>query len=130
MSGCEPRMALQPQHPGLGEGIDACFAPPSRFIAMAMQFAVMAAAERDGELVADLAAERPALGKAQMMGIAGLAAAEEARLLGDEADMLAIADAPRLGMGQHGFVDRPCPRRRRFRDALLRRGIGFSLGGY
>ncbi|MGC1777874.1 MAG: hypothetical protein WBB34_07990, partial [Xanthobacteraceae bacterium] len=94
--------------PGLGEGIDSGFAPPRCLVAVAMQFAMMSAAEWDRELVADLAAERPALGKAEMMGIAGLATAEKAGLLGDEANVVAIADAPGFGMGQNGFVDRFC----------------------
>jgi hypothetical protein len=36
---------------------------------MTMKLVVMTAAERHGELVADLATKRPALGKAQVMGI-------------------------------------------------------------
>ena len=67
---------------------------------------MMTAAERDGEFVADLAGERPALGKAQVMGIARLTAADDAGLLRDEAHVVAIADAPRLGVGQDGLVDR------------------------
>ena len=44
-----------------------------------MNLTMVSATERDRELVADLAAERPCLGKAQMMGIGGTAAADEAR---------------------------------------------------
>ena len=39
---------------------------------MTMKLAVMATTERHGELVADLAAERSVLGKAQVMGVGGL----------------------------------------------------------
>jgi hypothetical protein len=42
------------------------------FIATAMDLAMMAAAERDRELIADLAAGRSVLGEAQMMGSDGL----------------------------------------------------------
>ena len=72
---------------------------------MTVKFAVMATAERHGELVADLAAERPALGKAQVMGVAGFAAADQAGLLGHKAHVVAIADAPRLRMGENGLID-------------------------
>ncbi len=44
-----------------------------------MNLAMMSAAQGDSELVADLTTERPALGKAQVMGIARLAAADQAR---------------------------------------------------
>ena len=41
-----------------------------------MEVAVVDATERDGELVAHLAAERAGLGEAQVMGIAGSSPAE------------------------------------------------------
>ena len=43
--------------------------PPSRLVAFAVEFSVVEAAERNGELVADPAAEGARLGKAQMMRI-------------------------------------------------------------
>jgi hypothetical protein len=45
----------------------------------------MGTAERDGELIANLLSEPAGLGKAQMMRIAGLPAADGARLFDDEA---------------------------------------------
>jgi hypothetical protein len=39
------------------------------------------------------------------MGIGGLAAADQARLVGDEPQMVLIADAPRLGECEGAFVD-------------------------
>ena len=53
-------------------------------ITVTMDLAVVAAAQRDGELIADLAAKRPRCANAQVMGIAGLAAANQARLFGHE----------------------------------------------
>ena len=73
---------------------------------MTMKFAMMSAAKRHGELVADLAAKRPALGKAQVMGVGRFAATDQTSLLCHKAHMVAIADAPRLGMGKNRFVDR------------------------
>jgi len=51
----------------------------------------MASAQRHCELIADLATECPALGKAQVMWIRGLATAHQARLLGNVAKVIAIA---------------------------------------
>ena len=66
---------------------------------------VMPATEWDSELVADLAAERAGLGKSEMVGIGGLAAADEARLLHDIAKVLAAAMAPRGRNREHALVD-------------------------
>ena len=59
---------------------------------------MMAAAERHRELIADLAAERPWLGKAQMVRIGGRATANQTGLLDDEPHVLAIANSARFGM--------------------------------
>ena len=99
------RMSFKPQLAGRDGRIDPRLAPPFGFIAMTMDLAVMSPAERHGELVADLAAERPALSKAQVMGVAGFAAADQTSLLRHKAHMVAIADAPRLGMGEDGLID-------------------------
>jgi hypothetical protein len=49
------------------DGVDARRRPPGLFVAGAMNRAVMRAAERDGELIAHFAAERPWLEVAKMM---------------------------------------------------------------
>ena len=59
---------------------------------------MMRAAERDGELVARFAAERPRLQVAKMMRIGLFAAADEARLLGNIAKVLAVSIAPRCAI--------------------------------
>ena len=87
-------MRLQPQAASRGGRVDTSLAPPCRFIAGAMNLTVVSATERDRELVADLAAERWCLGKAQMMGIGGAAAAEEAWLLGYGLDVVTVTDPP------------------------------------
>ena len=63
------RMGFEPQLTGREGRVDTGFAPPFGLIAMTVEFAVMSTAERHGELVADLAAKRPALREAQVMGI-------------------------------------------------------------
>ena len=90
---------------------------------MTMKLAMMTATERDSELVADFAAERPALGKAQVMGVAGFAAADQTGLLRHKAHMVAIADAPRLGMGENGLIDAVGTRSRLW---LRQNGLGRS----
>ena len=88
-------MRLQPQAASRGGWVNTGLVPPCRFIATTMNLTMVSATERDRELVADLAAERRRLGKAQMMGIGGAAAADEARLLGYRLDVVTVADAPR-----------------------------------
>jgi hypothetical protein len=52
------RMGFEPERAGGGGRINVRRLPPDRFIAAAMHFAMMAAAERHGKFVADLAAQR------------------------------------------------------------------------
>jgi len=73
-------MRLIPEPPGGAHGINAQAIPPGALRARSMQLTVVAAAERHGEFVADLTAERPGLRKAQMMRVGGLAAADQAGL--------------------------------------------------
>ena len=63
--GCLPKLFCDLNWCNLNVG------PPRDLVAMAMQVAMMFAAQRHGEFVADLASERSGLGKFQMMRIAG-----------------------------------------------------------
>src|SRR5262245_40261279 len=65
--------------------------PPRALVARAMHRTMMPAAERDRELIADLAAEGTGLREPEMMGVRGLAAAQQTRLLGDVAKVLPVA---------------------------------------
>ena len=80
-------------------------APPSLLVAGAMNRTVMRAAERDGELIAHFAAERPRLQVAKMMRVGLLAAADETRLLANIAKVVAVAIAPRCRNDEHALVD-------------------------
>ena len=86
-------------------GIDAGVLPPGCFVADAMHQPMMDAAERDREFVAGLAAERARLQVPQMMRIRGLAAADQAGLLGDVTKVLAVAIAARRRNGERALVD-------------------------
>src|SRR4029077_1063258 len=70
-----------------------------------MHSTMMPAAEWDRELVAELAAKCAALGETEVVGVRGLAAAHETRLLGDIAQMLPVAIAPRGGDREDALVD-------------------------
>ena len=65
----------------------------------------MCPAQWDGELIADLAAERTGLGETEVMRVRGLAAAHETCLLGDVAKVLPVAIATRGGEREDAFVD-------------------------
>src|SRR5438128_5430109 len=65
----------------------------------------MPAAEWDRELIADLAAERARLSKSEVVGVRGLAAAQETRLLGDIAQVLPVAIATRGSDREDALVD-------------------------
>jgi hypothetical protein len=62
---------LSPEAVGDGEGVDAHVVPPSSFVAGVVKFAMMGAAERYGEFVADLASERFRLCEADVMRVGG-----------------------------------------------------------
>ena len=62
------------------QGIDLESFPPGFLVAGLMQLPMMTAAERHGELITDLEADRPRLRKTQMMRIGRLPAADQTRL--------------------------------------------------
>src|SRR5260221_6304396 len=66
---------------------------------------VMPSTEGDCELIADLAAERTGLGEPEAVGVRGLAAAHETRLLGDIAQVLPVAIALRGSDRQDALVN-------------------------
>ena len=66
---------------------------------------MVAAAQRDGELIADLAAERAVLREAQMVGVRRSAAANQAGLFGHELDVLLVTKAAWLRKSQQALVD-------------------------
>ena len=73
-------MGLIPKAFGDVERLDVELLPPGDLIAGLMQLPVMTAAEGHGELVADFEADGSRLGKAQVMRVGWLPAANETRL--------------------------------------------------
>ena len=66
---------------------------------------MMARAQRDGELITDLAAKRAVLGEAQVVGVCRPAPTNQARLFGNELDVLLVTKAAWLRMGQPALVN-------------------------
>jgi hypothetical protein len=85
--------------------VDPAGPPPCPFIAMAVDFAMVASAEGDDELVTDVAPQSPALGKPQMMRIGRAATANQAGLLGYMADVVAIPHPAWLRQRQRSFIN-------------------------
>ena len=69
-----------PQLLGDDDRVEIDRGPPSRLVSMPVEGAMMGAAERDCELIADPAAQSARLHKSQVMGVATLPSADEARL--------------------------------------------------
>jgi hypothetical protein len=70
---------------------------------------MMSSAQRDGELIADFAPLSLGLGKAEVVGVRGLPAADQTGAVGDRPDVLPVANPARLRQGQQALVDRPRP---------------------
>ena len=91
----EPGMPPQPI--GDRQRVDLDPLPPCSFVTRPVQFAVVDPAKRDGELVANFAAERPRLGKTQMVGIGRRPAADHAGLRRHELAVVLVAQPDGLG---------------------------------
>jgi hypothetical protein len=89
-------MRLQPQRAGGNGWIDTSLLLPSGFITTAMDLTVVTAAQRDGELVADLSTECPALRVSEVVGIRRTSPANKTRVLGDSFDVISITNPSRF----------------------------------
>src|SRR5262245_58945472 len=87
------------------ERLDTGCLPPSLLVAGAVDRTVMGSAQRDSEFVARPAAQRPRLHVSKMMGVRWLAAADQASLLSDVAQMLPVTIAERCRNREDALVD-------------------------
>src|SRR5262249_8286908 len=99
------------------ERIDAGGLPPGPLVAGAMSCTVMDTAKRHCEFIACLTTKRTGLHEPQMMRIRRLAAAQEARLEGNVAKMLAVAVPPWRSDHEDALID-ACNRTGRWRRLL------------
>src|SRR2546421_9801476 len=88
--------SLCPQGRGHNERIETELVPPFRFVAVAVDLAVVGTAKRHRELVAHLAPECPWLGESKMMGVGRLPPTHETSFGGDKLEMCLIAVTPGL----------------------------------
>ena len=109
--GSAPLVRLVPKPCGDREGVYPHVVPPGDLVAGGVEFAMVAAAERHGELVADFGAERPRLGEADVVRVGRGPAAQDARLGGDVAQMVLVTNPSGLTQNQHALVD-PAPKSR------------------
>src|SRR5262249_32911110 len=116
------RMCIHPNRACGACRIETEFLPPPGFITVTVQLAMMSPAQRHRELVADLAAECTRLREAQMVWIGRPPAADQARLLNHMPDMIAVANAARLGQDKHTLVYLSC-RAGLLGQALLREHV-------
>jgi hypothetical protein len=77
-------------------GIDVELVPPCSLVTLAVNFAMVCAAEWNGELVAHFAAECARLRKPEMVSLANLPATQGARLSRYEAKVVLVTIAARL----------------------------------
>jgi hypothetical protein len=96
---------LSPEATSDFDGVDTSRLPPNLLVAGAMHRAMVGAAQRNGEFIAHLAAERPRLQVAKMVRMRLFAAADEARLLRDITKVLSVPIAPRCSDCEHALVD-------------------------
>jgi hypothetical protein len=79
--------------------------PPRSLVAVPVQLAMVEAANRDGEFVADFASERARLGKTKMMRFGRGAATHDAGLPRDKFAVFLIAQADRLSWQASSAAD-------------------------
>ena len=98
-----------PQHGRHAQGIDALTGPPGSFVASPVKLAVMEATQGNGESVADLAVQRGALRKLDVVRIGWRPAADQAGLRGHESEMMTSALPHELIDHDHDrIVDHAC----------------------
>ena len=100
-----PHLALVPKLLCDLKGFDIDIVPPGYFITGLMQLLMVITTERHGELIADFKAQRARLCEPQVMWIAGLPAADETRLRGDELQMDFVTNPFRFSQLQNALVD-------------------------
>ena len=108
---CRTSPALPPQFRRHRERVDLLVFPPGDLIAGLVQQPVVHRAQRHRVFVGDLPSHRLRLGEAKVVRLRLVAAADQARLAGDELQMRLVADAVRLGQRQCRLVDPPTVRR-------------------
>src|SRR4030081_2378846 len=103
LSARQNQPGLLPKLPSLLDRGNLNVGPPSDLVAMAVQIAMMFAAQWNGEFIADLSSEGSWLRKFEMMRIARRALADQARLRRDECEMDLVSPPHRFPQRQDCF---------------------------
>ena len=90
-------LMLLPEPLGFSQRIDLGISPPDLLVPGAMERPVMSVAERHDPLIAGFGTHGPGLGKSYMMGLARRPIAHKTWQGRHEAEVLLVANAPRLG---------------------------------
>ena len=101
----EPGVLPQPVRNS--DRVDASRRPPCRLFAAPVEGAMVGAAQRHRELIADPAAQSPWLHESEVMGVARLPPTEQAWSRCNELQMGSIAVAARFAQRKAAFVDMP-----------------------
>jgi hypothetical protein len=96
-----------PQLPSDHDRINHVRFPPRGLVSVPMELSMVTPAQRDGEFVANPAAEGAQLGKSQMVCIRRPPPADEARLRRHEPEVRAVAVAAGFAQCKRTFVDVP-----------------------
>jgi hypothetical protein len=99
-----------PQLAGDEHRIDFVCLPPSRFVTVSVQRAMVTPAQRDCVFVAHSTADSSWLGKTEMMGVARPSATDQAWLRRHESEVRAVAVAAWFAQRESAFVDVPSDR--------------------
>jgi hypothetical protein len=97
-----------PQPLGNRDRVDAGGLPPCRLVAVAVKGAVVGAAERHGELVADPAPQGPRLHEPQMMRVRRAPSADKAGLCSNELELRTVAVTAGFAQGERALIDVMC----------------------
>jgi hypothetical protein len=85
-------MRVQPQCARSDGRINPGLPPPCGFIAAVMDLTMVSSTQWDSELIADFASERTTLCEAEVVGVNGASAANQARVLRDKHDMIPVTN--------------------------------------
>src|ERR1035441_5591845 len=98
-------MALFPKPLGDLNRVDIQVVPPGHFVASLVQLTMMAAAERNGELIADFQAQGSGLRKAQVMRIGRLTPTDKTGLRRNKPQMAFVTKAFGFCNRQNAFIN-------------------------
>ncbi len=102
-----PAAALGPKPMSDGDRIEIALLPPTKLVSGIMKLPVMQGAEGHGIFVRDFPAHGGRLGELEVMGLGRLPSADEAGVVGNEAEVAGVAEASGSGTERTALSMRP-----------------------